>query len=71
MASTMAWTCIMLQNPQKKRPPGEHPTQKFVKQLFKNDENNEILQDKEEEDSNKDPDLKQTAETQQPTSSNI
>jgi len=27
MASTMAWTRITLRNPQKKCPPGKHPTQ--------------------------------------------
>ena len=63
----MARMCITLQNAQKKRPPGKHPTQKFVRQQFMMNENNEILHDKEEEDSNKHPHLKEAAETQQPS----
>ncbi len=64
----MAWAHITLQNPQKKRPPGEYPTQRFAKQQFKMNENNEILHEEEEEEQrNKDPDLKQATETQQPS----
>jgi len=59
----ISWTKIA----KSKRPPGKHPTQRFVRQQFKMNEKNEILHDKEEEDSDKDPDLKQAAETQQPS----
>jgi len=62
----MAQTHVSLQNPQNKRSLGEHPTQRFAKQQFKMNENNEKLHDKEEEESDKDPDVKQAMGTQQP-----
>jgi len=67
MASTMARTRVTLRNPQKKRPPGEHPTQRFIRQQFMMNENNEILHAEEEEDGDEQPDGKQAAETQQPS----
>ncbi len=72
MASTMACTCIMLWNPKKRPPHGQHPTQQFVKQIHNKmadeaNNNNEEMDEEEEKDSNKDPDLKQAAETQQPS----
>jgi len=72
MALTMACTCVMLQNPQKiTLPQGQHPTQRFTIQLHNNmtdvaNDNNKQMEE-EEEESDEDPNLKQAAETQQPS----
>ena len=51
----------------KEYPPGEHPTQRFIRQQFMMNENNEILHAEEEEDGDEQPDCEQAAETQQPS----
>jgi len=47
MALTMVRTRV---NPQNKKPPGEHPTERFIRQQFTMNKNNEILHEEEEED---------------------
>ena len=64
MALTMVRTRV---NPQNKKPPGEHPTQRFIRQQFTMNKNNEILHDEEEEDIDEQRHLKQATETQQPS----
>jgi len=56
----------------KQPPQGQHPTQRFAKQIHNKmtdaaNDNNEEMDEEEEEESNKDLDLKQAAETQEPS----